>query len=101
MQVIDAAFFSCFTHFLVLGRIPGVSPKRRKRAARLKTRTTRRKAVLPNLALRSGTRRQISGIAQICLGVVLLLVLYGEAGLLGESVGRVLRFFFGSYGAAF
>ena len=47
------------------------------------------------------TRRQISGIVQLCAGVLLFLVLQNQAGIAGASVQKLLAFFFGRYGMVF
>ncbi len=44
------------------------------------------------------TRRLISGTLQLCLGIVLLLTLLGQAGVVGERVHDFLRMFVGAYG---
>jgi len=76
-----------------------VARKRRSKSARKTTRrATRSKASA--LQLKTSTRRQINGIAQICLGVILLLVLNGEAGPIGDAAKQGLTFFTGAYSAA-
>lgn len=79
----------------------------RKKRTTTRTRTTTRKSpvrrtrVQKKLKLKDSTHRQINGIFQICAGVLLLLVLNQEAGLIGSSLTRVLTFFFGSWGVIF
>lgn len=51
--------------------------------------------------LNPSTRRHISGIAQVSIGILLFLVLRNEAGTLGASLSMVLRFFFGSWSSLF
>ena len=76
--------------------------KRRKTARRTVRRTTRRKSpVSASLNLKSSTRRQISGISQICLGVLLFLVFRGQAGPVGEAIAQGLTFLFGKWGSVF
>jgi len=53
------------------------------------------------LDLDETTRRHIGGIVQVTAGILLLLVLQQKAGLVGDSLSRVLTFFFGSYGLIF
>jgi S-DNA-T family DNA segregation ATPase FtsK/SpoIIIE len=67
--------------------------KRRKAKRRLKDEEI--------LELKSSTRSAISGILQICAGVVLFLALQGAAGNAGEMLNRVLTFFFGKWGMIF
>jgi len=71
-------------------------PKKRKKATR--RRTTRRTRTIKGLDLKDSTQRQISGISQIALGVLLVLVLRGQAGPVGEALSKALVFFFGSWG---
>lgn len=49
--------------------------------------------------MQSSTITAVSGIAQICMGVFLLLVLQGTAGRAGEVVQNMLTSFMGLYGA--
>jgi DNA segregation ATPase FtsK/SpoIIIE, S-DNA-T family len=51
--------------------------------------------------LHASTKRTISGIVQIAGGVLLFLALQQEAGIIGERVETVLRFFFGAWGVIF
>ena len=51
--------------------------------------------------LEAGTKSAISGIIQICAGVLLVLVLQQKAGLAGNGLQAFLRFFFGRYGMIF
>ena len=53
------------------------------------------------LDLSDATKRQISGVVQICVGVLLLLVLKNQAGYVGEMLNTGLTFFFGSWGIVF
>lgn len=71
--------------------------KRRKRAARTRTKT----AESVDFELSAETKRTISGIIQISGAILLFLVLQDNAGRLGETMHNVLRFFFGSWGMLF
>jgi S-DNA-T family DNA segregation ATPase FtsK/SpoIIIE len=53
------------------------------------------------LELKSSTKAAISGIAQICLGILLFLALQGSAGNAGTAINRFLTFLFGSWGVIF
>jgi S-DNA-T family DNA segregation ATPase FtsK/SpoIIIE len=53
------------------------------------------------LALKEETKRHISAYVQIALSIILFLVLQGRAGMVGEAIETVLRFFFGSAGIIF
>ena len=66
--------------------------------ARKKRRSRKKKS---QLGLKESTYRQISGITQVCLGILFFYVLRGEAGIIGDSVNRVLTFLFGSWGVVF
>lgn len=68
-------------------------PKARKKA--------KRKAKDNGLDLAPGTRNAISGIIQICAGVLLILVLQQQAGMAGAALSQFLSFFFGRYGMIF
>ena len=63
------------------------------------TRRSRKSAM--HLKLKDSTQRQISGITQICLGVLLFLVLRGEAGPVGNAINQGLIFLFGEWGILF
>ncbi len=65
-------------------------PKPRKRAKRRKSDSA--------AELQSSTITAVSAIAQICMGVFLLLVLQGTAGRAGEVVQNLLTSFMGLYG---
>ncbi len=67
---------------------------------RTKARTQRR-ASSGRRALHASTKRTISGIVQIAAGILLFLALQEEAGIVGERVGNVITFFFGSWGILF
>lgn len=78
--------------------------KRRKtttRARQTTTKTRRRSRKSTGLDLKDSTRRQVSGIMQICLGVLLVLVLKGNAGPVGDLVNQGLTFFFGAWNILF
>ncbi|MDD5026442.1 MAG: DNA translocase FtsK [Candidatus Peribacteraceae bacterium] len=62
-------------------------------------RTARRNE--PLIDLSQGTKRIISGLLQICAGILLFLVIKQEAGVVGDALNKVLTFFFGSWGAVF
>jgi DNA segregation ATPase FtsK/SpoIIIE, S-DNA-T family len=71
---------------------------------RRKKRSTRKKAAAAETAvieLSPESRRMISGIVQITGAILLFLVLQDNAGVLGERMHDVLRFFFGSWGMLF
>ncbi|TSC59061.1 MAG: DNA segregation ATPase FtsK/SpoIIIE, S-DNA-T family [Candidatus Peregrinibacteria bacterium Greene0416_62] len=53
------------------------------------------------IELEPSTKRHISGALQIAAGILLVLVLQGEAGLFGTAVGKILTFFFGTYSGIF
>src|SRR3989344_332562 len=72
--------------------------------ARKKRRKAARKRQLEesiSIELDPQTKRTISGIVQISGSVLLFLALNNAAGNLGDSVDRVLTFFFGSWGFLF
>ena len=77
--------------------------KRRKTTRRSSTTTTRRRTrkSAMRLKLKDSTQRQISGITQICLGVLLFLVIRGEAGPVGNAINQGLVFLFGEWGILF
>jgi S-DNA-T family DNA segregation ATPase FtsK/SpoIIIE len=68
-------------------------PKARKR--------TVKRAKSARLELEPGTKSVISGIVQLCLGIILVLVLQQRAGVAGNTLRSVLTFFFGKYGMIF
>ncbi len=51
--------------------------------------------------LRDSTRSAISGIVQVCAAVLLFLALQEQAGVVGDGVQNILKFFFGKYGMIF
>lgn len=69
-------------------------PKRRRKVKR-------RAANDEILELKSSTKSAISGIVQVCLGVLLFLSLRGMAGNAGDMINRILTFFFGSWSVIF
>ncbi len=69
--------------------------------ARRRRRKYRRRKKSKTLNLSPETRRLISGTGQITAGILLFLVLREEAGMIGESLGTVLRFFFGAWSPIF
>lgn len=66
--------------------------RKRKKAAR-RTRGQR--------DLHVTTKRTISGIVQIAAGILLALALWNEAGIVGDRISAILRFFFGAWGLIF
>jgi DNA segregation ATPase FtsK/SpoIIIE, S-DNA-T family len=66
----------------------------RKKKARGRSRSGKRD-------LSPTTKRTISGIIQIAIGILLFLALQDEAGLIGDRISAVLAFFFGRYGIIF
>lgn len=73
-------------------------------ARKKRRKSTRRKqaaAAEPLIELDPQTRRTISGIAQVCGAALLFLALNNNAGALGDSVHKMLTFFFGSWGFLF
>lgn len=68
-------------------------PKVRKNAS-----IKRRRKKAASLDLQDHTRRQVSAVFQIAVGLVLLLALGGNAGTLGASLSRGLTFLLGSWG---
>ncbi|PIQ76268.1 cell division protein FtsK [Candidatus Peregrinibacteria bacterium CG11_big_fil_rev_8_21_14_0_20_49_14] len=72
---------------------------RRKRTSTAARRTSRKKS--QELKLSESTKRQISGTVQLCIGVLLLLVLQQQAGMIGAGLQQFLVFFFGKWGALF
>ena len=73
--------------------------------ARSHRRTTRHRHMAKRkarqLKFSESTRRQISGTVQLCIGILLLLVLQQQAGMIGESLQIFLVFFFGKWGILF
>jgi len=51
--------------------------------------------------LSDSTKRQISGTVQIAAGILLWLVIYQQAGMIGNSISQFLTFFFGRWGTIF
>src|SRR3989344_1833540 len=80
-------------------------PKVRKRVARRMTKNRplrrARPGRLEKLGLKDETKRQMSAYVQLALAIILFLVLEGQAGMVGEGVGSILTFFFGSAGIIF
>ncbi len=68
-------------------------PKVRRKAS-----IKRRRKNSSSLELQDHTRRQVSAIVHIAVGLVLLLSLGGNAGTLGDSLSRGLTFLLGSWG---
>ena len=77
--------------------------KRRKttkrRRQKKKSRSNRRKQPLFELA--PSTKRYISAIALMCAGVLLLLALSEQAGVVGDVFRQFLQFFFGTWSVVF
>ena len=74
--------------------------KRKKKATRRST--ARKSRTSPRaLALEETTQRHISGIAQVTVGILLVLALRGQAGPVGDAIQRMLTFFFGTWGMLF
>jgi DNA segregation ATPase FtsK/SpoIIIE, S-DNA-T family len=71
---------------------------RKRRRTRRKRRRSRKKSSL-NLA--PETERLISGTAQMAAGILLLLVLKQDAGMIGQSMNTAMAFFFGSWSMIF
>ncbi|MBT3293503.1 hypothetical protein HN512_02215 [Candidatus Peregrinibacteria bacterium] len=71
--------------------------RRRTTTTRRRKRTTRRKTGV----LSESVRRQVSGTVQICLGILLLLGLRNNAGMIGDSLKNFLTFFFGKWSILF
>ncbi|MBT4392584.1 MAG: hypothetical protein HOD34_00830, partial [Candidatus Peribacter sp.] len=69
------------------------------RKRRRKYRRRRKKKNALNLA--PGTQRLISGMGQITAGLLLYLVLKQDAGMVGESMGTAMTFFFGAWSGIF
>lgn len=70
-----------------------------------KRRKTRRKAKAaksaPMLDLKDSTRRQLSAVIQITLGIIVYLALQDNAGVLGSGVSTTLTFFMGAWSVLF
>ena len=73
-------------------------PRKRTRKT---VRRRRRRRTVPALKLEESTKRIISGITQLCLGVLLFLALQDSAGIVGQSAHRFLTFLFGAWGILF
>jgi len=71
--------------------------KRRRR----RTRRRRKRAKKSSLHLAPETERLISGTAQMAAGILLLLVLKQDAGMIGQSMNTAMAFFFGSWSMIF
>ncbi|ALM09728.1 MAG TPA: cell division protein FtsK [Candidatus Peribacter riflensis] len=78
----------------VCGRIRTV-PRHRRTLKRPKKRSS------PGIELSPATRRQVSGVVQFALGVLILLSLREQAGSAGGAVRTVLTFFFGKWSIIF
>lgn len=79
-----------------------ISMARKKRAKRTKkSRTRSRKRSAPVLQLAAKTQRHISGTIQITVGILLLLAVRGQAGIMGSGIARVLEILFGTWGILF
>lgn len=74
---------------------------RRTTAKRRTTTTARSRKKQATLDLKDSTHRQISGIGQICVAVLLALALRQEAGAVGEAISQILTFFFGAWSILF
>ncbi len=61
-------------------------------------RKAKRKAAKEKLDLKSGTKSAITGIVQICLGILFILALRGAAGNVGDELNAFLRFLAGAWG---
>ncbi len=85
-----------FRSISVLYSLP-MAARRRKR----RQKATRKRVKKPVIELEPSTKRHIAGALQITAGILLVLVLQGEAGLFGTIVGRFLTFFFGKYSGIF
>jgi S-DNA-T family DNA segregation ATPase FtsK/SpoIIIE len=71
---------------------------RKRRKTRRKRRRSRKKS---SLHLAPETERLISGTAQMAAGILLLLVLKQDAGMIGQSMNTAMAFFFGSWSMIF
>jgi len=71
---------------------------RKRRRTKRRRRRTKKKSSL-NLA--PETQRLISGTAQMAAGILLLLVLKQDAGMIGQSLNTAMTFFFGSWSMIF
>ena len=69
------------------------------RRRRRKYRRRRKKKNALNLA--PETQRLVSGTGQITAGILLYLVLHQDAGMVGESMGIAMEFFFGAWSGIF
>lgn len=74
-------------------------PQVRKKASIRKRRA--RKARALQLDLQDHTRRAVGAVIQVALGLVLLLALQNNAGMLGQSLSRGLTFLLGAWGMLF
>jgi S-DNA-T family DNA segregation ATPase FtsK/SpoIIIE len=70
--------------------------KRRKKTARKV-----KEPVEPLFELDPATKRTISGIVQISCAILLFLAINNQAGTLGDTVDKILTFFFGAWGFLF
>ncbi|MDD4318788.1 MAG: DNA translocase FtsK 4TM domain-containing protein [Candidatus Peribacteraceae bacterium] len=64
-------------------------------------RRVKRRASDDTLELKSSTWAAVSGIVQICLSILLLLALFGNAGRAGTVINAILTFLFGRWGVVF
>lgn len=81
--------------------MPAKKRKTTRRRATRKTTKRRTKKAPQKLQLQDSTRRQINGTIQLCLGVLLLLVIFNQAGPVGTYINRSLTSAFGQFGALF
>ncbi len=72
--------------------------KKRRKSTRKKRESV---SAEPLIELDPQTKRTISGIVQICGAVLLFLAISNNAGTLGDTVDKILTFFFGSWGFLF
>lgn len=76
-------------------------PRKRKTTRTVRKKPVRRSSPRKRAArapsLQESTRRQISGIVQICAAIFLLLVFKEQAGVIGTSIYAALAFLFGTW----
>jgi S-DNA-T family DNA segregation ATPase FtsK/SpoIIIE len=68
---------------------------------KLKRKTSRKRKSEPLFDLKDSTRRHVSAIVQVALGVVVYLALENKAGMAGRAMESVLTFFMGAWGMLF
>lgn len=68
---------------------------------KLKRKTSRKRKSEPLFDLKESTRRQVSAIVQVSLGIVVYLALQNKAGMLGRAMESILTFFMGAWGMLF